>query len=66
MLDYDHAPIPELLRAWRTALGLSQERAATALATPVATLREWEYGRRRPKPDGPLRIALKAVAAERR
>jgi len=40
----------------RKSVGLSQARFAAALGISVATLQNWEQGRRRP--DGPARVLL--------
>lgn len=44
------ATTPEqlLVRTARTTLGLSQAEFAARIATPVATLRDWEQGRFQP------------------
>ena len=47
-------------RAIRERLGLSQEAFARVLDVPVATLRNWEYGRRTPR--GPARQLLRVAA----
>jgi putative transcriptional regulator len=44
----------------RRHLGLTQEKFALLLGISLATLRNWEQGRR--KPDGPARILLCIVA----
>jgi len=44
----------------RRHLGLTQEKFAMLLGISLATLRNWEQGRR--KPDGPARILLCIVA----
>jgi putative transcriptional regulator len=48
--------VPEI----RRHLGLTQEKFAMLLGISLATLRNWEQGRR--KPDGPARILLCIVA----
>jgi len=40
--------IPEKLRAWRAALGVTQEQGAALLGISVHTLISWETGRRQP------------------
>lgn len=40
--------IADDLKHWRYTLGLSQPQAAAILSTPLATLRNWEQGRREP------------------
>jgi putative transcriptional regulator len=47
--------------AIRRRLGLTQEKFALLLGISVATLRNWEQGRR--KPEGPARVLL-CVAAK--
>lgn len=42
--------IIETLKAWRSARGLTQATGAAKLGVPVGTLRDWEQGRRTPKP----------------
>ncbi|MGA2623818.1 MAG: helix-turn-helix domain-containing protein [Bacteroidota bacterium] len=44
----------------RRHLGLTQEKFAMLLGISLATLRNWEQGRR--KPEGPARILLCVVA----
>ena len=48
--------VPEI----RRHLGLTQQKFAMLLGISLATLRNWEQGRRRP--DGPTRILLCIVA----
>jgi putative transcriptional regulator len=48
------------VRALRTAQGLSQSRFAALMGISVATLRNWEQGRRRP--EGSARVLLEVVA----
>ena len=52
---------PQDVRAIRKRLGKSQTEFALMIGVSVATLRNWEQGRRRP--EGPARALLK-VAAE--
>ena len=47
-------------RAIREHFGLSQSRFAALMGISVATLRNWEQGRR--KPEGSARILLEVVA----
>jgi len=49
------------VRAIRERLGKSQTEFARMIAVSVATLRNWEQGRRRP--EGPARALLKVAAA---
>lgn len=51
---------PPEIRALRERYGLTQERFATLMGISVATLRNWEQGRRRP--EGSARILLSVVA----
>ncbi|MBI3541294.1 MAG: helix-turn-helix domain-containing protein [Deltaproteobacteria bacterium] len=44
----------------RKKLRLSQDKFATLMGISVATLRNWEQGRR--KPDGPARVLLGVAA----
>jgi putative transcriptional regulator len=53
-------PMPEVRRI-RENYGLSQDKFASLLGISVATLRNWEQGRR--KPEGPARVLLR-VASE--
>jgi putative transcriptional regulator len=48
--------VPEI----RRHLGLTQEKFAVLLGISVATLQNWEQGRR--KPEGPARVLLCIVA----
>jgi len=52
---------PADIKAIRTKLGKSQAEFALMIGVSVATLRNWEQGRR--QPEGPARALLK-VAAE--
>ncbi len=52
---------PADVRAIRTRLGKSQSEFAMMIGVSIATLQNWEQGRR--TPDGPARALLK-VAAE--
>jgi len=54
-LRYHPAPTEDA-RAIRKRTGLSQTAFARQIGVPVATLRNWEQGRRRP--DGPARVLL--------
>jgi putative transcriptional regulator len=55
----EFAPVD--VKAIRRKLGLSQSQFARMIGVSVATLQNWEQGRRRP--EGPARALLK-VAAE--
>ncbi len=48
------------VRKIREQYGLSQDKFATLMGISVATLRNWEQGRR--KPEGPARILLRVAA----
>jgi putative transcriptional regulator len=52
---------PAQVRKIRTELGLSQSEFALLIGVSVATLRNWEQGRR--QPEGPARALLKVAAA---
>jgi putative transcriptional regulator len=52
---------PVDVRAIRNKLGLSQADFATMIGVSVATLQNWEQGRRRP--EGPAQALLKVAAA---
>ena len=52
---------PEDIKAVRTSLGASQSEFALMIGVSVATLQNWEQGRR--TPDGPA-LALLRVAAK--
>ena len=54
------APHPDV-RTIRSALGMSQEEFALAFCIPLATLKGWEQGRRRP--DATAAAYLCAIAA---
>ena len=49
------------VRKIREQYGLSQDKFATLMGISVATLRNWEQGRR--KPEGPARILLRVAAS---
>ena len=49
------------VRKIREQYGLSQDKFAMLMGISVATLRNWEQGRR--KPEGPARILLRVAAA---
>ena len=51
--------VPDV-RAIRRGLGMSQERFATTYRIPLATLKNWEQGRRHP--DAPAAAYLQAIA----
>ena len=48
------------VRKIREQYGLSQAKFATLMGISVATLRNWEQGRRRP--EGPARVLLRVAA----
>lgn len=52
---------PAQVRKIRTKLGLSQSEFALLIGVSVATLQNWEQGRRRP--DGPARALLQVASA---
>lgn len=52
---------PDDIRQIRSDLGLSQAEFALLIGVSVATLRNWEQGRRRP--EGPARALLKIAAS---
>jgi len=55
--------VPDIdVAAMRARLGLSQGDFAAAFGVSVATVRNWEQGRRRP--DGPARVLLAVVDRE--
>jgi putative transcriptional regulator len=51
---------PDDVRETRLKLGKSQEEFALMIGVSVATLQNWEQGRRRP--DGPARALLRVAA----
>jgi len=55
---------PEDVRAIRANLGKSQTEFALLIGVSVATLRNWEQGRR--IPEGPARALLRVAAANPR
>jgi putative transcriptional regulator len=55
---------PEDVRAIRQSLGRSQAEFALLIGVSVATLRNWEQGRR--VPEGPARALLRVAAANPR
>lgn len=57
-----HFPPGEDVAAIRKDTGLSQIAFARQIGVPVATLRNWEQGRRRP--DGPARVLLALLAKD--
>lgn len=57
-----HFPPEGDVGAIRKDTGLSQVAFARQIGVPVATLRNWEQGRRRP--DGPARILLAMIARD--
>jgi putative transcriptional regulator len=57
-----HFPPGEDVAAIRKRTGLSQAAFARQIGVAVATLRNWEQGRRRP--DGPARVLLALLAKD--
>ena len=57
-----HIPAEIDTRAIRDALKLTQKQFALHYHIPVATLRDWEQGRR--VPDAPARALIKAIREE--
>ncbi len=55
---------PDDIKAIRQRLGKSQTEFALMIGVSVATLRNWEQGRR--SPEGPARALLKVAAAHPR
>jgi len=53
---------PEDVRSIRQELGLSQSEFALLIGVSVATLQNWEQGRRRP--EGPARALLRIAATK--
>jgi len=53
--------VPDV-RAIRRSLHMSQERFATVYRIPLATLKNWEQGRRHP--DAPAAAYLHAIARQ--
>lgn len=51
---------PAAVRDIRSSLGLSQSEFAQLIGVSVATLQNWEQGRR--QPEGPARALLKVAA----
>lgn len=56
----EHAVEVPDVRAIRRSLHMSQERFATTYRIPLATLKNWEQGRRHP--DAPAAAYLQAIA----
>lgn len=56
--------VPEDVRAIRAQLKKSQQEFALMIGVSVATLQNWEQGRRRP--DGPARALLRVAAKDPR
>lgn len=54
-----HVPDTIDVRTIRERSGLSQERFALSIGVSVATLRNWEQGRR--VPEGPARVLLSLI-----
>lgn len=59
------APIPDLIRAAKTHLGITTRELAERLDAPYPTVRGWEQGDSVPKPEGMARIAFRAICGER-
>lgn len=57
-----HFPPGEDIAAIRKDTGLSQIGFARQIGVPVATLRNWEQGRR--QPEGPARVLLAMIARD--
>lgn len=57
-----HFPPGGDVAAIRKRAGLTQPAFARQIGVPVATLRNWEQGRRRP--DGPARVLLALLAKD--
>jgi putative transcriptional regulator len=57
-----HFPPNEDVAAIRKRGGLTQAAFARQIGVPVATLRNWEQGRRRP--EGPARVLLALLAKD--
>ena len=57
-----HIPAAIDTRAIRKTLKLTQQQFATRYQIPVATLRDWEQGRR--MPDAPARALIAAIREE--
>ena len=55
-----HVPKSVNVTAIRRKTGLSQDIFSARIGVPVATLRNWEQGRR--QPEGPARVLLALVA----
>jgi putative transcriptional regulator len=55
-------PSPASVKKARSALGLSQSQFAQMIGVSVATLRNWEQGRR--VPEGPARALLIVAVTE--
>lgn len=56
---------PDELRSRRAKLGLTQAELASALGRPLATVRNWEQGRRAIEFPGILRYILAALDREK-
>jgi putative transcriptional regulator len=56
----EFAPVD--VKAIRRRLGMSQAEFARMIGVSVATLQNWEQGRRRPK--GPARVLLRVAAVD--
>ena len=58
--SFDHVSTALDVKAFRETYGLTQPDFAVLLGISVATLRNWEQGRR--TPDGPARVLLRVAA----
>jgi putative transcriptional regulator len=56
-IEYPESEVREI----RAQYGLSQDKFAALMGISIATLRNWEQGRR--KPEGPSRMLLRVAAA---
>lgn len=59
--EFERGVSAVLARKARAATGLSQPAFATRFGVPVASLRDWEQGRR--KPDSATRNYLRVIAS---
>ena len=64
----DEAVSSEMLRAWRKEMGMTQLQAAQKLGVAHRTYRYWESDTDPRRPEHPkiIRLALRALAADRR
>lgn len=61
-LRVHHAPAPMDIAAIRKRTGATQDAFARQIGVSIATLRNWEQGRR--TPEGPARILLAMLARD--